>query len=126
MLVSSKIILYFLFVFFIGAVLGCSLTGTSSHLDILNTGVDLNGMASIAVDPFKGTVPVRVLELMAVLAVIILTVVVFWRLTQMQHHLLLNGNILERWQLRLQATLTRLYNHLVIAFSRGILHPNIY
>lgn len=106
--------------------MGCSLTGTSSHLDILNTGVDLNGMASIAVDPFKGTVPVRVLELMAVLAVIILTVVVFWRLTQMQHHLLLNGNILERWQLRLQATLTRLYNHLVIAFSRGILHPNIY
>ena len=127
MLSTAKIVSCFLFIFFIGAVLGCSITATSSHLGILDIGNDLNGMVpAVAVDPLKGTVPVSEMELAVVLMAIVLVFGVFQYLIRVKHSLLLSGNILERRQLQLQLVLAQLCDYLRNALRRGILQPSVY
>ena len=120
-----KIASYFLFVAFIGAVLVCSFTGVSSHLGILSDDRQAAGFAPVVVDPLKNVVPFNIDD-MVLVVIMALAAGLFWPLVHNLHRLLPVRLGFSQRQVRLQAARTRLYNHLLTAFSRGILQPNIY
>ena len=120
-----KVVSYFLFVAFVGAVLVCSFTGVSSHLGILSDSQQSTDSVAVASDPLRSAVPFSIDELSLAL-IMALVVGVFWPLSYNLFRLLTGISGFSHWQLRLQSIQIRLHDHLLTALRRGILQPNIY